>query len=835
MRGFERQALARAPLGSRGGPLLPGRWEGDEPEEAATPAGVGSPGLGAREAARLLDALVAGSPASDCESVQLSLGNSSGEEDSGAPEAPAAVVQPSTDQAKWGELSALCADLDRPGFRDFASESESEPSLAAGPPGGATSEAAAPGDVRITGAPPPRAPAPTPAPAPVGSDGKGSEAPSAAADRAGEEAEGALGMRLRRSVAAAEQLQGLVEASSREVAELRRSMRVLEGELASKGSTLEALQGEQRAAREAALLQLEEARGENLALRQALMDAELDLERAGAEAVRLAGRVGDLEGSRPVTSQDFYMQAGDPQLSLEAQGPTVPRARLELVQAEAQALEEGLRGEGETLRLQLGAERARAERLQAQVEAAREQSGGVSEAAERYREQCDERVADLKEQVAGLREASDGLERRAARAEAAAAQAEEARQELQHRSGRVAEAQVEAEAQLKCALAEKAVAEGRLREAGAELQALRTRAGEAAVQAAHADGEACREREALQRGLELARTEKGKLQEACETAQEGQRVLEERLAALQARADALEGHQAEADADLKRERLRAAELLAEADELREEARAREDELGGAAAAKVELEAGREALTQESAGLRGEVEKLQGGNAELAEEKRALEALLREASEAAARKGEEHGTLAGKLQAELAEEQRGGSRREEMARAEARREAREEAREELSVLRAQVEEQTAITGALRSEATVSRSRAEAAEAEARALSEELSEKAVLVDRLERGREEKSKFSVQRLQGLLYAREKELRHLQRKCRGLEGKLEEFGEDTEIFELSPSSTRSGDSPAPSSASGSVSKGGRGSPSTPAGSARGGSPLRPVDLNSA
>ena len=244
MRGFERQALARAPLGSRGGPLLPGRWEGDEPEEAATPAGVGSPGLGAREAARLLDALVAGSPASDCESVQLSLGNSSGEEDSGAPEVPAAVVQPSTDQAKWGELSALCADLDRPGFRDFASESESEPSLAAGPPGGAASEAAAPGDVRITGAPPPRAPAPTPAPTPVGSDGKGSEAPSAAADRAGEEAEGALGMRLRRSVAAAEQLQGLVEASSREVAELRRSMRVLEGELASKGSTLEALQGE---------------------------------------------------------------------------------------------------------------------------------------------------------------------------------------------------------------------------------------------------------------------------------------------------------------------------------------------------------------------------------------------------------------------------------------------------------------------------------------------------------------------------------------------------------------------------------------------------------------
>ena len=123
----------------------------------------------------------------------------------------------------------------------------------------------------------------------------------------------------------------------------------------------------------------------------------------------------------------------------------------------------------------------------------------------------------------------------------------------------------------------------------------------------------------------------------------------------------------------------------------------------------------------------------------------------------------------------------------------------------------------------------------AEVEARALSGELSEKAAQVDRLERGREEKSKFSVQRLQGLLYAREKELRHLQRKCRGLEGKLEEFGEDTEIFELSPSSTRSGDSPAPSSASGSVSKGGRGSPSTPAGSARGGSPLRPVDLNSA
>ena len=105
----------------------------------------------------------------------------------------------------------------------------------------------------------------------------------------------------------------------------------------------------------------------------------------------------------------------------------------------------------------------------------------------------------------------------------------------------------------------------------------------------------------------------------------------------------------------------------------------------------------------------------------------------------------------------------------------------------------------------------------------------------VDRLERGREEKSKFSVQRLQGLLYAREKELRHLQRKCRGLEGKLEEFGGDADIFELSPSSTRSGDSPAPSSASGSVSKGARGSPSTPAGSARGGSPLRPVDLNSA
>ena len=150
MRGFERQALARAPLGSRGGPLLPGHWEGDEPEEAATPAGVGSPGLGAREAARLLDALVAGSPASDCESVQLSLGNSSGEEEVGAPEVPAAAAQPRADrlrgeQAKWGELSALCADLDRPGFRDFAPDSQSEPALAGGPSEGATSGAAAPG------------------------------------------------------------------------------------------------------------------------------------------------------------------------------------------------------------------------------------------------------------------------------------------------------------------------------------------------------------------------------------------------------------------------------------------------------------------------------------------------------------------------------------------------------------------------------------------------------------------------------------------------------------------------------------------------------------------
>ena len=848
MRGFERRALARAPLGSRGGPLLPGRWEGaGEPEEAATPArpadggappGVGSPGLGAREAARLLDALVAGSPASDCESVQLSLGNSSGEEEVGAPEVPAAAAQPRADrlrgeQAKWGELSALCADLDRPGFRDFAPDSQSEPALAGGPPEGATSGAAAPGpsEVHARGAPPLRAPAP----APAESDGPRSEEAPPPVGPAEEAAEEALGLRLRRSVAAAEQLQGLVEASSREVAELRRSMRVLEGELASKGSTLEALQGEQRAARETALQQLEEARGENLALRQALMDAELDLERAGAEAVRLSGRVGDLEGSRPVTSQDFYVQAGDPQLSPEAQGPTVPRARLELVQAEAQALEEGLRGEGETLRLQLGAERARAERLQAQVEAAKEQSGGVSEAAERYREQCDERVADLKEQVAGLREASDGHERRAARAEAALTLAEEARQELQHRGSRAAEAQVEAETRLKHALAEKAAVEGRLREASAELQAQRAWAGEAAVQAAHAEGEACRERESLQRDLELARREAEKLQKARETAQEGRLDLEERLAALQARADTLEGRQAEAAAAFERERLRAAELQIETDELREEARVQKDELDRAASAKADLEAGREALLHEGAGLRGEVERLQGATAELAEEKRALEATLREASEAAARKSEEHGALAGQLQAELAEEQRGTSRREEMARAEARREAREEAREELSALRAQVEEQTAIAGALRSEATVARSRAEAAEVEARALSGELSEKAAQVDRLERGREEKSKFSVQRLQGLLYAREKELRHLQRKCRGLEGKLEEFGGDADIFELSPSSTRSGDSPAPSSASGSVSKGARGSPSTPAGSARGGSPLRPVDLNSA
>ena len=112
MRGFERRALARAPLGSRGGPLLPGRWEGaGEPEEAATPArpadggappGVGSPGLGAREAARLLDALVAGSPASDCKSVQLSLGKISGDEDAGAPEVPAAAAQPRADRLERG-------------------------------------------------------------------------------------------------------------------------------------------------------------------------------------------------------------------------------------------------------------------------------------------------------------------------------------------------------------------------------------------------------------------------------------------------------------------------------------------------------------------------------------------------------------------------------------------------------------------------------------------------------------------------------------------------------------------------------------------------------------
>ena len=251
MRGFERQALARAPLGSRGGPLLPGRWEEGEPDEDATPAraanggspaGVGSPGLGAREAARLLDALIAGSPASDCESVQLSLGNSSGEEDSGAPEVPAVAAQPCTDQAKWGELSALCADLDRPGFRDFAPDSQSEPALAGGPPEGATSGAAAPGpsEVHARGAPPLRAPAP----APAESDGPRSEEAPPPVGPAEEAAEEALGLRLRRSVAAAEQLQGLVEASSREVAELRRSMRVLEGELASKGSTLEALQGE---------------------------------------------------------------------------------------------------------------------------------------------------------------------------------------------------------------------------------------------------------------------------------------------------------------------------------------------------------------------------------------------------------------------------------------------------------------------------------------------------------------------------------------------------------------------------------------------------------------
>ena len=289
-------------------------------------------------------------------------------------------------------------------------------------------------------------------------------------------------------------------------------------------------------------------------------------------------------------------------------------------------------------------------------------------------------------------------------------------------------------------------------------------------------------------------------------------------------------------------------LRAGESDLKEQPEAREAELGDVLTVQAELEAERETLVQERAELRREVERLERTNADLVDGKGALEAALKAAAETVVRKGEEHGSLAGQLQAELAEERRARDRREESARAEARREALEESREELAALRAQVEERTAIAGALRSEATVARSRLEAAEEETRNLAGELSQKAAQVDKLERGREEKSKFSVQRLQGLLYAREKELRHLQRKCRGLEEQLEEVcGEGCEIFELSPSSTVGSASGSPglemsASASGSASKGlkkGAASPLTPGNSsARSGgapSPLRPVDLNSA
>jgi len=884
VRSFERKALAYAPLGARGGPLLPGRWEGDHVEVASTPSrapavkdspegGVGSPGLGSREAACLLDALTAGSPASDCESVPLSLGNSSCEEDGGALEQEAplepsadlpqastqifAVIPPRQSHGgQWEELSALCEDLDRPGFRDFAPETE--PVLVEPVVAGSSvepSEGALSGEFVTTvhtetspesrnGSEEALAPKPETAPVPAAASGpvKGRSAE-------------VMETRLRRSVAAAEQLQALVVASSREVASLQRAMGVLEAELKNKGGTLEALQGEQRASRQAAARGLEEARDENIALRQALMDAELDLERAGAEATRLAGRVEDLEGTRPVTSQDFPLQVGEPQLSLEAQGPTVPKAELDRVRADAQAREESLRREGETLRLQIGAENARVERLEAQVEAARKHSGGVSEAAERYREQCDERVSDLKEQVGGLRELSEGLERRAARAEAALALAEEARSELQHRSGREANAHVELETRLEHAVAEKCALEVRLREADAELQSQRAKALGLAAQAAHAEGEASGERESVKQALEVARLEQEGLQDAVRVAQEEKQGLLESLAAQKEQFVALKARQEEAEDNLDRERADAAKLRLELDALRageldlkEQHEAREAELGDVLAVQAELEAGRETLAQESAGLRREVERLERTNADLVHGKGALEEALKAAAETAVRKGEEHGSLAGQLQAELAEERRARDRREESARAEARREALGESREELAALRAQVEERTAVAGALRSEATVARSRLEAAEEETRKLAGQLSEKAAQVDKLERSREEKSKFSVQRLQGLLYAREKELRHLQRKCRGLEEQLEEVcGERCEIFELSPSSTVGSASGSPglemsASASGSASKGakkGAASPLTPgSSSARCGgapSPLRPVDLNSA
>ena len=226
--------------------------------------------------------------------------------------------------------------------------------------------------------------------------------PPAGVPEPGHRVEHALAAQARDSLALAEGLRSVLEGREAELAEAKAAVRALQNRLEEErkqgaGRTagrvqsgqmdfmrteLEMLQGELKAKDGA----VADAKRESQQLRQALLDAELDLERVGARTGLLEGRIRDLEGSREKEYAATGVQAGDARVDEPAGlGGAVPRADHDIVVTENRALG-----------LDLGAQRTIIQRLETQNQNLKDQMERITSAANNYKAQCDERIEGIK-------------------------------------------------------------------------------------------------------------------------------------------------------------------------------------------------------------------------------------------------------------------------------------------------------------------------------------------------------------------------------------------------------------------------------------------------------
>ena len=226
--------------------------------------------------------------------------------------------------------------------------------------------------------------------------------PPAGVPEPGHRVEHALAAQARDSLALAEGLRSVLEGREAELAEAKVAVRALQNRLEEErkqgaGRTagrvqsgqmdfmrteLEMLQGELKAKDGA----VADAKRESQQLRQALLDAELDLERVGARTGLLEGRIRDLEGSREKEYAATGVQAGDARVDEPAGlGGAVPWADHDIVVTENRALG-----------LDLGAQRTIIQRLETQNQNLKDQMERITSAANNYKAQCDERIEGIK-------------------------------------------------------------------------------------------------------------------------------------------------------------------------------------------------------------------------------------------------------------------------------------------------------------------------------------------------------------------------------------------------------------------------------------------------------